>query len=478
MNRKLILNILGFLLLTEAGALLICTGVALYYGEGSAPGLAITAALAGGIGILLSRLKANSTKVGYREGFVIATLGWLTMAAFGALPFVISGFLSPIDAIFESMSGFTTTGASVITNVEALPRGIMFWRCFTQWFGGMGTIVLILALVPSLKIAGMSLFRAEVPGPTKDKVLPQITQTSRELYKVYIIISAAEVVALKIAGLPWYDSFIHTFTTVSTGGFSNQGASIASYNSVAVDLIIVFFMVVGGISFALHHYWLHGNFAPLWKDFETKVYLGILGVGTILIAINLIQSLGYNPVQAARYALFQVASITTTTGFATADFDAWPDFSRLLLLLLMFFGGCAGSTAGSIKIARIIILFKYAVRQMSKLFHPRAIIPVRLGNKVVDKDALANVQAFFYTFISIFALGAVIMTALGLDLITSISAVAACITNVGPGLALVGPMANYAAVPDLGKLVLSFCMLVGRLELFTVLLLFTPRFWK
>ncbi|MBO8128981.1 MAG: TrkH family potassium uptake protein [Peptococcaceae bacterium] len=478
MNGKLILNILGFLLVTEAVALLICTGLALHFGEGSAPALGITAALAGSIGIVLSLLKADSTKVGYREGFVIATLGYLTLAIFGALPFIISGFLSPVDAIFESMSGFTTTGASTLTDVEALPRGILFWRSFTQWLGGMGFIVLVLALIPSLEIAGMSLFRAEVPGPTKNKVLPRITQTARELYKVYVIITAAEVVALKMAGLSWYDSFIHTFTCVSTAGFSNQNASIGAYNNVAVELIVVFFMVLGGINFALHYHWLHGNFTPLWKDTETKIYLGVLGTATILIVINLIQVLGYSPEQALRYAVFNVTSVTTTTGYSTTNYDAWPDFCRVLLFFLMFFGGCTGSTAGSIKIARIIILFKYAIRQMSKLFHPQAVIPVRLGGNVVHKDALANVQAFFYTFISIFAVVTIIMTALGLDFITAMSAAAACITNVGPGLALVGPMANYAAVPDLGKLVLSFCMLVGRLELFTVLLLFTPRFWK
>lgn len=478
MNRNFIFKTLGLILLCEAAAMVPSLFLSLYYGEGDAWAFLLSILITGAASALLVLRKVNTSNVGYREGFAIAASGWTILAAFGALPFVLAGILSPVEAYFESMSGFTTTGASVIRDVEVLGKGIIFWRSFTHWLGGMGIIVLTLALIPSLKIAGMQLYRAEVPGPTKSKMLPRIAQTTRELYKVYLIITVAQIVCLKLAGMSFFDSFIHTFGSVGTGGFSSKNASIGAYDSFLIESIIIFFMIICGMNFALHFYALRGNFKPLWKDTEVRVYLGIIILATVLIGANLFSQSGLSPGRAIRDSLFAVSSVITTTGFATADFDKWPDFSKVMLLILMLVGGCAGSTGGAIKVARIVIMFKAVSKQFLKLLHPQAVVPVRVGRETVSQDVVENVQTFFFLYIMILIGATTYISLLGFDLISAASAVAATLGNVGPGLGLVGPMTNYYSLPDSGKILLSFCMLVGRLEIYSLLLIFSIKFWK
>jgi len=470
---------LGLVLLCEAGAMIPSLVISLYYGEQDKLAFLISIAIVSTLGFILVKRPVETRDVGYREGFAIATFSWLLLAFFGAVPFYLSGAVSNfVDAFFETMSGFTTTGASVITDIESLPHGILFWRSLTQWLGGMGIIVLTLALIPSLKIAGMKLFRAEVPGPTKDKVVPGVINTSRQLYKVYLIISVAAFLSLKAAGLSWFDSFIHTFSTVATGGFSNQNASIGSYNDPLVEGIIIFFMFIAGINFALHFHALKKNFNPLRQDKETKLYGAILFLAILFVGINLVMTMNYSTADAFRQSAFQVISIMTTTGYATADFNQWPAFSKAVLVGLMFFGGCAGSTAGGMKLARLYILSKSVSRQIVKLIHPQAVIPVRIGKHVVSDAIVENVQTFFFIFLGIHAFSVITLTSMGMDLESAFSAVLASITNVGPGLGMVGPMSNFADVPAVGKLLLAFCMLLGRLELYTVLVVFNIRFWR
>ncbi|HBV97059.1 MAG: potassium transporter [Peptococcaceae bacterium BICA1-7] len=479
MNIRLILRALGLVLLCEAAAMVPSLLMPFYYGESDwlafLASLAVTA-LAGG---LLSLLGNRKGSVGYREGFAVAAFGWMLLAVFGSLPYLFSGVLtSPVDAFFETMSGFTTTGASVIADVEILPHGILLWRSLTHWLGGMGIIVLTVALIPSLKIAGLQMFKAEVPGPTKSKVLPRIAQTSRELYKIYVLLTVSMVILLKLAGMNWFDSLIHTFGTVATGGFSSRNASIAAYDSLLVEGIIIFFMILSGINFALHYFSLRGNFRPTLKDPEVRLYLGIIGVSVCLITVNLVFSSGYGAGAAVRQSFFQVASIMTTTGYATADFDQWPSMSKMVLLVLMFVGGCAGSTGGGIKVSRILILIKGISRQIMKLLHPQAVLPLRVGKNIVSNDVLDNVQTFFFLYILILGTAVLFVTSQGIDLMTSISAVAATLGNVGPGFGAVGPMTNFFALPASVKVVLSLCMLIGRLEIYTILVILSTRFWR
>lgn len=479
MNSNLIIKTLGLVLLFEAGAMLPSFLISLYFRESDLIPFLSSIIILAIPGFLLAQVRIKHNDVGYREGFAIATMTWLVTAACGSIPFLLSGSLTTFyDAFFESMSGFTTTGASVIADVEALPHGILFWRNFTQFLGGMGTITLILALIPSLKITAMQLYKAEVPGPTKSKALPRILQTARQLWKVYLLISAVEVILLVLAGMPLFDSVIHTFSSVATGGFSSKNASIAAYNSMAVELIIVLFMLIGGMNFALHINLLRGNFKEHLRDPELKLYIGIVAISISLVALNLVQTLGHAPAEALRSSIFTVPAIITGTGFVTVDFDRWPEYSKFILLLLMLTGGCAGSTTGAVKVVRYIILFKSAARQILKFLHPHAVVPIRLGRQVVHDEVVDHVQTFFFLYMLILGASTLYMTALGLDLVSAVSAVAATLGNVGPGLGLVGPTANYAALPDSGKLLLTCCMLIGRLEIFTVLVFLSTKFWR
>jgi len=410
---------------------------------------------------------------------MVATTGWLGLAAFGSLPFVLSGVLpNPVEAFFEAMSGFTATGASTIADLTSVPHGILFWRGLTHWLGGVGIIVFIVALLPSLRVAGIQMFRAEVPGPSKIKVLPRIAQTSRELYRVYLLFTLAAILLLRLTGLPWFDSVIHGFSTVATGGFSSQNASIGAYNNPAAEMVIITFMILCGMNFGLHIRAFRGHYRTVWQDTELRVYLTVIALASAAVALNLFLALDAAPVQAARQAVFQVTSVMTTTGYTIADFNLWPDFSRIILVILMFVGGCAGSTSGAIKVVRFIILWKIAMRQLRRLIHPQAVLPVRLGGTVIPEETLDAVQAFFILYLGIFATVVIIVAACGADFLTALTAAAATLGNAGPGLGLIGPSSNYAALPDFVTALLSFCMLIGRLELFTVLALLHPGFWR
>lgn len=478
MNKKLIIRVLGLILLSEAIALVPCLYISLFYKEDTWIGFVFSIIITAFVGGLMIIRGVWGGNVGHREGFAIATFGWLLLVVFGSLPYILTGALpNLVDAFFETMSGFTTTGASVVTNVEGLPRGILFWRSLTQWLGGMGVLVLTVALIPSLRVAGLEMFKAEMPGPTKIKVLPRVADTSRQLYKIYLIFTVSQIILLKIAGMNWFDSFIHSFSSVAIGGFSSRN-TIAAYDSVLIEAIIVFFIVISGISFALHFHTLRGNFRPLFKDYETRVYLAILLLSISLVTYDLVSSANYNHAQAFRDSVFQVSSIGTTTGFVTADYNLWPPLSQAVLLTLMFVGGCVGSTAGSIKISRYIILYKVVLRQIMSLLHPQAVIPVRIGKNVISEEVVDNVQTFFFLYFFTFAISIVLLTFLGVDLVTAIAAVAANISNVGPGFAAVGPMSNYALLPAAAKVILSLDMLLGRLEIYTVIVVFTSSFWK
>jgi len=480
LNTKLILKAMGLVLLCEGVSMVPSLLMAFYYdsGDWEAFLISIIITLFSGASLYLMGSGAGGG-VGYREGFAVAAFGWVLLAGFGSLPYILSGVLpNPVDAYFETMSGFTTTGASVISEIETLSKAILFWRSLTHWLGGMGIIVLTVALIPSLKIAGLQMFKAEVPGPTKSKVLPRIAQTSRELYKIYLVITVLEIFLLKLAGMDWFDSVIHTFGTVATGGFSSKNTSIAAYDSVLIELIIVVFMIICGINFALHYYSLRGNLKPTLKDPEVRLYLGIILVSVCLVTFDLVNSADYSTGKAARDSLFQVTSIMTTTGYASADFDQWPSMSKTVILLLMFVGGCAGSTGGGIKVSRYLIMFKSISRQIMKLIHPQAVIPLRMGKDVISQEVLDNVQTFFFLYMLILGSSVLFLSSMGLDLVSSISAVAATLGNVGPGLNLVGPMTNYFALPTASKVVLSFCMLIGRLEIYSILLILSFRFWR
>lgn len=424
--------------------------------------------------------RGNFQDLGIREAFAVVTLSWVTASIIGALPYFFHGTAPTFtDAFFEAMSGFTTTGASILTNIEAQPRGILFWRDLTHWLGGMGIIVLSLAILPFVGVGGMELYKAEVPGPIPEKMTPRIQQTALLLWGVYVFLSALQTVLLLFGGMDLFDSLTHTFGTMATGGFSPKNTSVAHYNSAYIDWVITIFMFLTGCNFALHYHFLKGKWNAWWKDGEFRVYFFIsLGCTVAITALLLIKDIYSNVFDALRYAAFQVVSIITTTGFVTADYELWPVFTQLLLLILMFIGGCAGSTGGGIKNLRIMVLVRHAYAELFRLLHPKAIVHTKVAGRTISKEIVGSITAFFLLYIGIFTLASLVMTALGLDIVSAISSVAATLGNIGPGLALVGPTKNYALIPNIGKWVLSFCMLLGRLELYTVLILFVPATWK
>ena len=430
-------------------------------------------------GLFLQYSCKTKNGIGKKEGFAIATLGWILAAIFGSFPFLFSGTLANlIDAFFESMSGFTTTGATVLEPIEGNFLSVLFWRDQIQWMGGMGIIVLVVAILPALGVGGMQLFKSEVPGPEPDKIKPRIKETARLLYLVYIIISVLQVACLYLTGMPLYDAITHMFGTMATGGFTPKNLSVGHYNNPTYDIIITIFMLIAGANFTLHYKVLHGNLKSLLKDREFLFYIGVILVSILIVTTQLHIYIYQSILTALRYASFQVVSIVTTTGFATTDFDQWPTLSKSILIILMFIGGCAGSTGGAIKNIRILILLKKAAREFQKILHPHAITPIYIGDKKISDEIVSNITSFFLLYIMIFIFSSLIMTALGLDMVSALSSVAATLGNVGPGLGLVGPAKNYAFIPPLGKIVLSICMLLGRLEIYTVLILVLPEFWR
>lgn len=431
----------------------------------------------GAIGLLLTKKFKEDIRA--KEGFAIVTFSWILFAALGSMPFIISGSMETYtDAFFETMSGFTTTGASILTDIEILPKSILFWRSFTHWLGGMGIIVLTIAILPFLGIGGMQLFKAEVPGLVVDKLTPRITETAKILWGVYVLFSFVQTLLLLLGGMNLFDSLCHTFGTMATGGFSTKNSSIAHYNSAYIDFIIVFFMIIAGINFSLHYKILRGNFQEMIGNIELRFFLLVIFSSTLIIGLQLYYNYNYSLFESFRYGLFQVTSILTTTGFATDDFEKWSTSSNVILIILMFIGGSAGSTAGGLKAIRVVLLFKFAYNELKRLLHPNAISLVKYSDNVIDEKILLNVSGFFVIYIAITIISTLILAASGSDFITSISAVAATINNIGPGLGKVGPTENYAHFPDYIKWLLSFLMMIGRLEIYTVIMLLSPIYWK
>ncbi len=479
MNIRGVFNAVGALIVFVGVAMVVPLIVAIIEHSRDAESLAYSAGITIVAGAALFFLTRGSHELSTRDGFGVVGFGWISMALFGSLPFLLSGTTAGLtDAFFETMSGFTTTGASILTDIESVPRGVLFWRSFIQWIGGMGIIVLSLAILPMLGVGGMQLYRAEAPGPTPDKLTPRIRQTAAYLWGVYVLISALEAVALKLSGMTVYDAVCHTFTTMATGGFSTRNASVAAFDSARIDWIITFFMLVAGTNFALHYRgWRRP--AAYFRDPEWRAYAGIaLGAIAIFGGVLVFWD-GYRPEWGVRSAAFQVVSILTTTGFATDDYELWHPVLRWGLLLLMFIGGCGGSTAGSIKVVRVLVLAKAALRELAVSANPRVVRAVRLGaGRPLDSGVIQNVLGFFMLFTTIFVVGVTILSVFGLGFETAVSAAATCLTNVGPGLDAVGPTDNFAWLPPPAKWVLVLLMLLGRLEVYTILALFLPQTWK
>ena len=457
---------------------ILLVAVALGYGEPLLPYLGSgLLAVALGLGLALpARPRTRSLRP--RDAYLVVAGGWLLVSVVGALPYLATRTLGPIDAFFESVAGFTTTGSTVITNVEALPRALLLWRSFTQWLGGMGIILFTVAVLPLLGIGGMQLFRVEVPGPVKDKLRPRVIETARRLWVVYVGLTAAQWLALRIAGLSHFDAICHAFTTLATGGFSTRNASIGAYGSPAVEWIVIVFMVLAGMNFVIHYRVATQGPRGLLRDMELRYYLAMLAVATLLI-VPVLPAEHTGPLEASlRNALFSVVSIATTTGYGTVDFERWPALAQLVLLQLMILGGMSGSTAGGVKSLRVLIGFRSLAVAIEKLVHPHAVRPVKYAGRAVPDDVAAGIWAFFTAYFAIAAVAAAAVTAAGYDIVTAVSSALTALGNVGPGLGSVGPYDNFSHFPGAVKLVLAGCMLAGRLEVFTLLVLLQPAFWR
>ena len=479
MNIILTLRVLGVLLLFLAGALLLPIPVSLFYQDGAASSFLLSSAtsLLAGFGLYMGC--RSSLDLSIREGFAIVTFGWTFFALFGALPFLFSGAIpSYVDAFFETMSGFTTTGSTILIDIEVIPPSLLLWRSMTQWFGGMGIIVLSLAILPMLGVGGMQLFKAEVPGPTADRLKPRIQDTAKLLWGVYFLLTTLEVLLLMAGNMSLFDAVNHAFTTMATGGFSTRNASLAAFDSAYIDGVVTLFMFLAGVNFSLHYLGLRGRFIDYVRNEEFRFYLTLAVSGIALIMLFNAGSAYTSFWDNLRYSAFQLISILTTTGFGTADYELWPVLCQYLLVIAMFVGGCAGSTGGGIKVARMLLLAKHAQVQLFRLIHPRAVRLVKLGDRPVDKEVMQSILGFFALYMAVFVLASFIMAATGMDLVSAGGAVVATLSNIGPGLGSVGPADNFAHVPAVGKVTLALCMLLGRLELFTVLVLVFPTFWR
>lgn len=479
MNIILLEAILGRLLTAYGLVMSIPLLVALYYQEEAVWAFSITIGLTVAIGILLQFKGKIEGKIGVREGFAAVGGSWVLAALFGAMPYFISGDVPYyIDALFEATSGLTTTGASVIANLEILPRSILLWRSLTHWLGGMGIIVLFIVLLPNIGMGAVHLFKAEVPGPISEKVLPKIKDTAFILWSLYAGLTLLEFIFLYLAGMSAFDALNHAFSTMATGGFSTQNASIAAFGSLTIELIIVLFMFLAGTNFNIFiHAWRHRTLSA-FKDSEFKYYFLFLFFAFLVVASSLILQQGTNPLLAMRQAVFQVVSLMTTTGFVSADYDQWPGLAKMVLFVLMFIGGSAGSTAGGLKVARCFLLMKMAWAQLKQVIHPRLVVNIVVQDRVVDSYVLSTIGRFFFIFILIFITASLLLAGTGLEPFDAMSASIASLGNAGPGFGVVGPTLTYADISPFGKVTLTICMLLGRLELFTLLVFLQPEFWK
>jgi trk system potassium uptake protein len=483
MNYSVLFKLLGGLLLFIGVSMVVPLLVAVYFDEGDvgafAWSLLITVAVGGALLVAFRRAGGRFRR---REAFAIVSLGWILCTAFGALPFVFEGtFPTLIDAYFETMSGFTTTGASVLTDIEAQTHAILFWRSMTHWFGGIGIIVLFMAVLPFLGVGGRELFFSEVPGPLKEGLRPRVKETAQTLVSIYISFCILLAILLRLGGMNWFDAWCHSFSTVATGGLSTRQASIGHFDCAYIEVIIMLFMFLCGANFSLYYMTLKkGNLRGFWRDVEFRYYVGITLFCTVMVTAQLWNYGIYDTAaESLRYGLFQVLAIITTTGFSTADFDSWPTLSKTVLGLLMIVGGCAGSTSGGMKIIRLVVIFKHAFLEVQRSFRPQRVTVLKMGRKIIDDRVRASIVGFFVLHMLIFGIGVAIMAGFeDMDLVTSTTAALATLTNIGPGLGQVGPTLDYSWIPPSGKVLLIFFMLLGRLELYAVLVLFMPSFWR
>ena len=478
MNYKIVSGTLGRLLWAEAVFLCLPLSVSLYYKENIYHIYLLTIGLLAAAGAVLNIPKPEKRTVYAREGFVIVALSWILLSFFGALPFVFSGEIpSVIDAMFEVVSGFTTTGATILVNIEAMSKSLLFWRAFTHWLGGMGIIVFVLAFLPQKDMQSMHIMRAEVPGPSVGKLVSKTTVTARILYIMYGALTVAEMIALLCCDMPLFDSVTTAFATAGTGGFSVMNASIAAYNSLSVEIVITVFLILFGINFNLYYLIILKQFRRAFKSEELWSYLGIIAVSTIVITLNimpLVDSLG----TALRQAGFQVASIITTAGFGTADFGTWPALSQFVIVLLMFCGACTGSTGGGLKVGRIIILIKTFIRELRRAVNPRRVKCVKLDGAVIDKEIISTTSAYFVVYMFLTAISTFLIAFDNFDMTAAVTSSISCINNIGPGLSNTGMISHFADFSDFSKVILTADMLIGRLEIFPMIILFLPSTWK
>lgn len=491
-NFKMIFRVIGFLMILEGLSMLTALPFSWFFHPEGLTDLHIFKATSDFYPILISSLvtilfglilaiytrnaKRNATLK--KEAYLLVSFSWVAISIFGALPFYLSGYFHTYtDAFFETISGFTTTGASILQDIESIPQGLLFWRSLTHWIGGMGIIVLSLAILPLLGIGGMQLFSAESPGPTADKIHPKVKEMAKRLWGIYLLLTLIQMGLLMLGDMSFFDAICHSFATMATGGFSTQNVSIAAY-SPYIQYVIIVFMILAGTNFSLHYFMLKGKWSKLKNNEEYQLYLAIILIATLVITLGLIFNNNNEIEEAFRNSLFQVVSIITTTGFVTSDYLLWPTELWVILLALFFVGGSAGSTGGGVKVMRILILIKNSLLEFRRLIHPHAIIPVRLNHRPVTQNIVFVVISFFLFYIATFAIGTITMTFIGLDFISAIGASASSLGNIGPAIGTLGPVENYAHIPDIGKWVLGFLMLLGRLELFTVLIIFSPTFWR
>ncbi|MDP2364715.1 MAG: TrkH family potassium uptake protein [Ignavibacteria bacterium] len=482
MNFRIVIQIIGFLLFLTGIFMLLGIPFSIYYGDNDIYVLlfcGLGTSLLGFIAWFITKQNNDATKITKREGYLIVTSGWLFMSLFGALPFIISGYIpSYTDAFFETMSGFTTTGASILTNIESLPHGILFWRSMTHWIGGMGIIVLSIAILPLLGIGGMQLYQAEVAGPTKDKLHPRVRETAKRLWGIYVIFTLAETILLMFGSMNLFDALCHSFGTLASGGFSTKNASVAYYKSPYIEYVIIIFMFIAGINFSLHYFALKGKVLNYFKDSEFRFYLVFILLAVTGSALFLIIHNSQSIESSFRNTAFSIVSVLSSTGFVTVDYEKWSPFFSEIFLVLLLMGACAGSTSGGVKMIRYQLLLKNSIAELKRIIHPNAVIPVRHNGKAVPFDIIAKIGGFVLVYLLVFSVGSIGLAIMGVEFKSSMGAVAACLANIGPGLGSTGPATNFSQVPEMGKWLLSFVMLLGRLELYTIFILFSPFFWK
>lgn len=501
---RLVFRVLGGLMVLVACSMVPSCLLAFFDGRGESYSflLPILVVCPPGIWFLRNSQREKDDELSHREAFLIVTFAWIVAGLVAALPYWLYGMIGPWPpgkpspfpnltlAYFESISGLTTTGSTILPYIDPLPRSILLWRSVTHWLGGMGIILLGVAILPFLGIGGMQLYRAEVPGPTADKLSPRIAETAKSLWLIYILLTLVEAVLLWICGMTLFDAICHSFATIATGGFSTKGISVEAFHSVYIEGVITFFMFLAGVNFAMHFFWLRGDFRPVWKNEELRFYCAVIAIWTFAIAFSLRMSQYYSDFfHALRVSAFQVVSLVTSTGFSSVNFDDWrvdavnhgahaSNHAVFWVIMLFFIGGCAGSTGGGVKCVRVWLMLKAAYRELIRLIHPRMVRPITLSGQVVPEQVLSSVVGFFALYTVLIGVCTLLLTAFQLDLLSAFTAVAACVGNVGPGFAKVGPYQNFASLHPVAQWILIFCMLLGRLELYTVLILLVPAFWR